>query len=86
MGLRSKPQRITVNENSQAVDGSKCVWDEANMVYYVNLQTEIKRKVLLDTEYLSFRWTDGFEPTRQNNGNNNNNNQNINPRPSMFGF
>ena len=30
-------------------------------VYYVNLQTEVKKKVLLDTEYLSFRWNDGFD-------------------------
>ena len=32
MGLKSKPSRITVNENSQAIDGSKCVWDEVNSV------------------------------------------------------
>ncbi|RNA12401.1 hypothetical protein BpHYR1_045563 [Brachionus plicatilis] len=31
------------------------------MAYYVNLQTEVKRKVLLDMEYLNFRWTDGFQ-------------------------
>lgn len=59
-GLRNKPSRFTVNENTQPVDGSKCVWDEINMVYYVNLQTEVKRKVLVDNEYLSFRWTGGF--------------------------
>ncbi|RNA12391.1 lysosomal alpha-glucosidase-like isoform X2, partial [Brachionus plicatilis] len=29
-GLRSKPSRITVNENSQSIDSSKCVWDEQN--------------------------------------------------------
>jgi hypothetical protein len=31
-GLKSKPYRITVNENSQPIDGSKCVWDELNQV------------------------------------------------------
>lgn len=27
----------------------------------MNLQTEVKRKVLLDSEYLSFRWSGGFD-------------------------
>lgn len=31
-GLRSKPNRITVNENSQAIESSKCIWDEQNQV------------------------------------------------------
>lgn len=35
----------------------------------MNLQTEVKRKVLLDTEYLSFRWSGGFEYGRTSNGN-----------------
>ena len=34
-GLRSKPDRLIVNENSQAVDGSKCTWDEVNSVSYL---------------------------------------------------
>jgi hypothetical protein len=89
MGLRSKPIKITVNENSQSVDGSKTVWDEINSVYHVNLQTEVKKKVLLDTEYLSFRWTGGFELQRKidmnsndNNNNNKNNNFFFNPNPN----
>lgn len=32
LGLRAKPYRITVNENSQAVDGAKTIWDEVNFV------------------------------------------------------
>jgi hypothetical protein len=41
--------------------------------YYVNLQTEVKKKVLLDTEYLSFRWSGGYEyEWRGNNGIGNN--------------
>ncbi|CAF0863003.1 unnamed protein product [Brachionus calyciflorus] len=64
-GLKSKPTRITVNENSQAIDGSKCVWDDYNQAYHVNLQTEVKRKVLLDTEYLNFRWTGGFDAIKK---------------------
>lgn len=61
-------------------------------MYYVNLQTEVKRKVLLDVEYLSFRWTGGFDFNRNANGLNgpinnmnmnsmnniNNNNNNVN--------
>ena len=31
-GLRSKPSRITVNENTQGIDGSKCIWDDFNQV------------------------------------------------------
>jgi hypothetical protein len=49
----------------------------------VNLQTEIKKRVLIDNEYLSFRWTGGFEesknpinPNTYNNNNFNNNNNN----------
>ena len=45
----------------------------------MNLQTEIKKRVLIDNEYLSFRWTGGFEesknPINPNNNNNNNNNK-----------
>ncbi len=79
LGLKSKPHRIVVNENSQAVDGSKTVWDETNLAYHVNLQTEVKKKVLLDTEYLSFRWTGGFELTRMSSllDNNNQNSNNF---------
>lgn len=80
-GLRNKPSRFTVNENTQPIDGSKCVWDEINMVYYVNLQTEVKRKVLVDNEYLSFRWTGGFSDSPRSASNNNiinNNNNNMN--------
>ncbi len=48
----------------------------------MNLQTEVKKKVLLDNEYLSFRWTGGFEAAPRNgintNNNNNNNNNNFN--------
>jgi hypothetical protein len=82
LGLKSKPYRIVVNENSQAIDASKTVWDEANLAYHVNLQTEVKKKVLLDTEYLSFRWTGGFEIARlsalSDNANNNANKNGMN--------
>ena len=43
-------------------------------VYYVNLQTEIKKRVLIDNEYLSFRWTGGFEESKNTLVVNNNNN------------
>lgn len=46
----------------------------------MNLQTEVKKKVLLDNEYLSFRWTGGFESTVKNgNQNQNQNNNQFNP-------
>jgi len=45
----------------------------------VNLQTEVKKKVLLDNEYLSFRWTGGFDAAPRNGINNNNNNNNFIP-------
>ncbi len=32
MGLKSKPEKITVNENTQSIDGSKAVWNEENRV------------------------------------------------------
>ena len=60
-GLNSKPEKITVNENSNPIDSSKTTWDNTHRVYRVNLQTEVKRKVLVDNEYLSFKWTGGFE-------------------------
>lgn len=44
----------------------------------MNLQTEVKKKVLLDNEYLSFRWTGGFEAAPRNGINTNNNNVNNN--------
>lgn len=31
-GLKSKPIRITVNENTQAIDSSKATWDSRNNV------------------------------------------------------
>ena len=31
-GLRTKPVMITVNENSVPLEGSKTLWDEANLV------------------------------------------------------
>ena len=43
------------------MDASKTIWDEASFAYHVNLQTEVKKKVLIDTEYLSFRWSGGFD-------------------------
>ncbi len=41
----------------------------------MNLQTEVKKKVMLDNEYLSFRWTGGFELTQKNGNNGNAQNQ-----------
>lgn len=60
-GLNSKPDRITVNENSYPIDTSKTNWDEVYRVYRVNLQTEVLRKVLVDNEYLSIRWSGGYK-------------------------
>jgi hypothetical protein len=75
-----------VNENSQAIDGSKTIWDEANLAYHVNLQTEVKKKVLLDTEYLSFRWTGGFELNRMSAFDSNNPNSNTNTNNNFAGL
>ena len=32
MGLKSKPEKITVNENTQSIDGAKTIWNEENRV------------------------------------------------------
>ena len=36
MGLKSKPEKITVNENTQSIDGSKTIWNEENRVKYLH--------------------------------------------------
>jgi hypothetical protein len=59
-GLLAQPKRITVNEDSNAIDPYRTSWDNFLNVYRVNLQTEQKKKVLVDNEYLSLKWAGGF--------------------------
>jgi alpha-glucosidase (family GH31 glycosyl hydrolase) len=45
MGLKSKPVKITVNENTQGIDGSKCVWDDFNRVCSFFLLLILEKKI-----------------------------------------
>ena len=45
MGLKSKPDRITVNENTQSIDGSKTIWNDENRVGIFILRFKMSEKV-----------------------------------------